>query len=339
MKTLPTLFATAVVVALFLAPLTATAAGTISITSPTSGSAVHDGSYTIAGTVTPAPGQVDTVGISVKNPSGTVVDTEQTSASPTTGAWSLSAVAGGPLWTASGTYTITATDSLSATGSTTFTYTAPTTATAGYVTVLGPSLLLPGQTGNVFIWASSTGSVTAWYLAPGSSSTTALAPNRVSPSPGGLVVYSATFTLPAGAPDGVYLVGASVSNVTSGFSASNIGSFTVNGQLATKASSSTGPLQKDLAGNFTALNSAISALSTAVGTVGSAVGTANTGITNIQTTLGNVNTAVQSLSGLSDQLKTATSGISSTQTYVLVVAVLAAITLVLELAILVRKLS
>jgi methyl-accepting chemotaxis protein len=127
MKTLPTLLATAIAVALILAPMTVSATGTIAFSSPTAGAAVKDGSYTIAGTVTPAPGQTDTVGITVKNPSSTVVDTEQTSADPTTGAFSLTAIAGGPLWTVSGTYTISASDSFSATGSTSFTYTAPTT--------------------------------------------------------------------------------------------------------------------------------------------------------------------------------------------------------------------
>jgi hypothetical protein len=333
LKTIPALVATALVLALILTPLVAHAAGSVTYSSPASGASYSGSqSYTIAGAIAPAPGVADSVFLTVKNPSGQTVDASSSSVNPSTGGFTYSTAVGGSSNWVTGTYTISGTDSYGATGTTTFHYTAASTPTTGFVTVLGPNLLLPGQTGNVFIWSSSTGSVTAWYLAPGSATTVALAPNRVSPSPGGLVVYSATFTLPAGAPDGVYLVGASVTNATSGFSASNIGSFSVNGQLATKASSSTGPLQKDLAGNFTALNSALSALSTAVGT-------ANTGISNIQTTLGNVNTAVTSLSGLSDQLKTATNGISSTQTYVLVVAVLAAITLVLELAILVRKLS
>lgn len=335
LKTIPALIATALVLALILTPLVAHAAGSITFSSPASGASYSGSqSYSITGVITPAPGVADSVFLTVKNPSGQTVDASSSSVSPSTGGFTYSTAVGGSANWVTGTYTISGTDSLGATGTTTFHFTASTPSSTGFVTVLGPNLLLPGQTGNVFIWASSTGSVTAWYLAPGSTSTTALAPNRVSPSPGGLVIYSATFTLPAGSPDGVYLVGALVSNATSGFSASNIGSFSVNGQLATKssASASNAALQNDLKGNFTALNSAIAALNTAVGT-------ANTGITNIQTTLGNVNTAVQSLSGLSDQLKAATSGISSTQTYVLVVAVLAAITLVLELAILVRKLS
>jgi trimeric autotransporter adhesin len=268
MKTLPTLFATAVVVALILAPLTVSAAGSVTFSSPTTGSTVKAGSYTISGTVTPAPGQPDSVGITVKNPSSSVVDTEQASVDPTTGAFSLSAVAGGPLWTASGTYTVSAVDSFSASGSTSFTFTIVTT----------PQ-------------------------------------------------YNVTRAL-----------------------------INIQGNL-TRLQAEMTVLQKDEKNNatqeqtaLTSITSALTTLTSNLNTLSGSVNTLQTGVTgiasqvtSIASQVGTINTAVSGLStqvaNAATQATNAANAVSSTQTYVLVVAVLAAITLVLELAILVRKLS
>jgi hypothetical protein len=93
------------------------------------------------------------------------------------------------------------------------------------------------------------------------------------------------------------------------------------------------PVQyKDIIGNIsalstqlTALSQAVAALQASVTTLSGTVGTINTNVASIQSTL----------AGYGSGLAAA----GTTQTYVLVVAVLAAITLVLELAILVRKVS
>jgi len=116
-------------------------------------------------------------------------------------------------------------------------------------------------------------------------------------------------------------------------------------------------LQTDLKGNFTAVSTALTSMSQQltslagqVTTLTTNVGTIQTDVTNIQgqlTTMANniatLNTAVQGAQTAANNAATAATNannaVSSTQTYVLVVAVLAAITLVLELAILVRKLS
>jgi methyl-accepting chemotaxis protein len=268
MRTLPTLFAIAVVTALVLAPL-ASAASSITISSPASGSTVKDGSYTIAGTVTPAPGQLDTVGITVKNPSGTVVDTEQASADPTSGAWTFSAVAGGPLWSASGTYTITATDSLGATpGSSSFAYTAPSqhiyNVTRALVNIQGNLTRLQAEM--LVLQKDQKGNSTQEQTALTS-------------------IQSALTTL--------------TSNLNT------------------------------LSGSVNTLQSGVTGIASQVTSIASQVGTINTAVSGLSTQVGNAAT----------QAKAAADAVSSTQTYVLVVAVLAAITLVLELAILVRKLS
>jgi len=128
MKALPTLAAVTIALALVLSPMVVSAAGSITFTSPASGASYKGSqSYTISGTISPAPTQADQVGLVVKNPAGLTVD--QDTAAVTGGAFSYAtAVGGSSAWT-SGTYTITALDSNGATGSATFTYTSTTTPT------------------------------------------------------------------------------------------------------------------------------------------------------------------------------------------------------------------
>jgi hypothetical protein len=116
-------------------------------------------------------------------------------------------------------------------------------------------------------------------------------------------------------------------------------------------------LSKDLKGNMTALNTQetseattlagiVSSLNTLTGdvtTLSSSVSAIQNSLTSLSQTVGTINTNVSNLgtsvTNAVTQATNAANNASSVQTYVLVVAVLAAITLVLELAILVRKLS
>jgi uncharacterized protein YoxC len=405
-------------VALMFSPMLASAtSGSITYSSPVSG-ATYTGvaSYTISGTITPTPTLPDNVAITVTLQGGSPSPLdEQTVAVGAGGTFSYSTNAGGNAAWVTGTYVITAFDSNGATGTTTFKYTAtPTTSsTSGFATIEAPTLLLLGQSGNIFIWSSAPGTVTAWVLAPGSTTTTALTTTRVSPNPGGLDVYAASYSVSATATTGVYLVGATITNATSGFAASNIGSFTVNGGVATSSAlatittdvtglaglgtnitklsasiasltSSVSTLQSDVnsitsslgtvSSNVNSINTAVSGLSTTIGSLTTSVGTLTSDVTGLQTTVSTlsstVNTISTSVSSLSSSISTLTtdvtglqstvnglgnlsgqmtslqtsvtnlnSSVSNDQTYILVVAVLAVITLVLELAILIRKLS
>ena len=124
MKTLPTLAAVAIAMALVLSPMVANAAGSVTFTSPASGASYSNSqSYTISGTISPAPTQPDQVGLTVKNPSGQTVDVA--SVTVASGSFTYSTAVGGTAAWVSGTYTITALDSYGATGTTTFSYTAP----------------------------------------------------------------------------------------------------------------------------------------------------------------------------------------------------------------------
>jgi len=87
---------------------------------------------------------------------------------------------------------------------------------------------------------------------------------------------------------------------------------------------------------LTSLTSTVNGMNTAIGQI-------QTGISSLQTAVGNVQTAAnaaqQSAAAAQSSAKSASDAIGNVSTYVLVVVVIAAITLVLELAILVRKLS
>ena len=274
MKPITLLVATGIAVALLVSPMLALAAGSITFTSPASGTTYKGTqSYAITGAVSPIPSQPDNVFISVKNPSGTTVDSGFASVSLSTGTFTYSTATGGTSNWISGTYTISATDSYGATGSTTFAYQGIT----------------PPPTYNV---------------------TQALLDIQ--------------------------------RNLT---------------QIKSEISSDFAVLQTDNKGNFSALSSALTAMSTQITTLAGQVttistnlGTVQTDVTNMQgqlTTISNnittLNQAVQAATTAATAAQTAATNannaVSSTQTYVLVVAVLAAITLVLELAILVRKLS
>ena len=124
MKTLPAIAAVSIALVLALSPMIATAAGSITFTSPAAG-ASYSGSqtYTISGTISPAPTQPDQVGITVKGPSGQTVDIASVTVS--SGSFTYSTAVGGTSAWVTGTYTITALDSYGATGTTSFTYTAP----------------------------------------------------------------------------------------------------------------------------------------------------------------------------------------------------------------------
>jgi hypothetical protein len=338
MKPAPFLIAAALVAALVLTPMAA-AAGSITFSSPASGASYKgSASYTIAGTVSPAPGQADSVFISVKNPAGSTVDATSATVTPSSGAFSYSTAVGGSASWITGTYTITATDSYGATGSTTFTYSAgppPQAGLALVITAAAGSPVYAGQTTQIsalVTWnngsAASGATFQAWLVSPSGSA----APLTAAPTTPVSGVYWWSYPVPASSANGLYAVVLGASS--GGFKAWTQTSFTVNSQIANGASIAAwaATMQKDLGGNFSSLNSA-------VGTINTAVGGITTTLGNVQTQIGTINTNVGSLSGLSTKLTDAANSIGTTQTYVLVVAVLAAITLVLELAILVRKLS
>jgi len=270
LKTLPTLVAAAIALAIVLAPLSAAAAGSITFSSPVAG-ATYTGSqaYIISGYVSPAPNQVDQVNIQVTNPSGTPVDAYSASVTPSTGAFFYSTAVGGSSYWVAGTYTIKATDSLGTTGSTTFTYT----------------VIPPFNTTAALVQINDTISADKASMASLSSSITSLS-NQLTTLNNSLTALTGKMT-------------------------------TLQGSLTTMQAS------------LTTLSTQIQSLSTSVASLSTQVQAAQTAATAAQTAAAAAQTAASNAQTTN----------SNTQTYVLVVAVLAAITLVLVLAVLIRKLS
>ncbi|HEV2174034.1 MAG TPA: hypothetical protein VGS04_08125 [Nitrososphaerales archaeon] len=87
------------------------------------------------------------------------------------------------------------------------------------------------------------------------------------------------------------------------------------------------------------IQTALTSITNTLGTITSSLNTISSGITAIQSSITSSTSGFGALAGVPGQITTLTNDVNNNQTYVLVVAALAAITLVLELAILVRKLS
>ena len=293
MKTLPAIAAVSIAMALLLVPLASFAAGSITFSSPASGASYTGSqSYTISGTVSPAPTQPDNVGITVKNPSGQTVD--QDTAAVTSGAFSYSTAVGGTSSWTSGTYTITATDSFGATGTTTFTFSTGTTTTSSY----NVTKALIDIQGNLTIIQNELKTMNSTI-------------NSNHAAIGNLQTAVTSLTSNVGS------ISTAVTSLTNSV-----------GALTTSVNSITGSLQT-LTTDVTNLQNSLTSITNTLSTISQSVSGAASA----------ANTAATDASNAATQATNAANAVSSTQTYVLVVAVLAAITLVLELAILVRKVS
>ncbi len=320
---------------LVLAPLLSGASASTVSVSASPGAASGSQVMSITGTVSPAPGAGVSAFIQITNPAGKAVAAASVPVDPTAGTFSYTFAAGGTtLWT-TGSYTVTAT-AAGATGITSFTYTAPTqqpTPTGGNINALrvwvqATTPAFPGDTVQI-------ATLVEW-VANGSLATTNFQTAHYHTPAGGLVqlgtpttihkgFYFWTITLAANAAAGTYFVHVWVNN--SGPEGQGLGSFTVQPKIA----------QQDT------LNSVSSAIGTIQSSITTSLGQVTSAISQLQTaataTQAAATAAQKAATDLSTSVTSILSGVQNSQTYVLVVAALAAITLVLELAILVRKLS
>jgi hypothetical protein len=184
---------------------------------------------------------------------------------------------------------------------------AATTGTYSYVLVAGSSL-----------WAPGTYTVNATYGGPGGTGF-------------GITTFSYT-----GAMAGVSTTTVtSTTTTTIIVTSATVSVVTVTNSVPSPDAAALTQIQSTL----TSITGTLSTISGAITSLTGAVSTLQTAVTGISSQLTTVSTGIQSVGGISAQLTTLNNSINNNQTYVLVVAALAAITLVLELAILVRKLS
>jgi hypothetical protein len=228
-------------------------------------------------------------------------------------------------------------------GTYTFTLTAITSSSSGLTLQMftsGSSLVTPGQTAAIsalVVW--NNGSVARNVKFTGSQLISPSGTNSSAPAPVALATGGYWWNIPitSSTPNGLYVVElrASVGSVVVWGQAS----FTVNTGIAT--SSSVNALGEQISANFSKTWTTLSSMQTAIT---NAISSAQTAITNaitsaqsaLSTAIGSATTAAQTAA---TDASSASSNVSNVTTYVLVVAILVAITLVLELAVLVRKLS
>jgi len=130
----------------------------------------------------------------------------------------------------------------------------------------------------------------------------------------------------------------SLSTITSGVNGltSSLGSLTTTVNGISSGLTSLTTTVGDIKSGLTSLTATVGSINTAVGQIQTGIGTLTTNLGNVQTA---ANSAQASAAAAQASAKSASDAIGNVSTYVLVVVVIAAITLVLELAILVRKLS
>jgi prefoldin subunit 5 len=279
-------------------------------------------------------------------------------------------------YTVKATWALTATSTVY-TASGTFGFTGTTTTTGGSTPALPtivvhvgtPALVWPGQVvqigfqtvfGNNGSLAPAK-SVTANLIDPTGAATAITSWSN--PSTGW---YWTTWTVPSSATSGTYFVTVWVND--SKVVGAGLGSMEYNSGIATSGAQAAAQSSlSSITSSLSSITSAISGLSSSLSSMGSSLSTMGQSISTLQTTAGNIQTALgtvsssitslqsgitslqntlntvqgntQNLGGLSNQIGSVNSSISNNQTYLLVVAALVVITLVLELAILVRKLS
>jgi hypothetical protein len=259
----------------------------------------------------------------------------------------------------------------------TFSYSASTTTSGGSVSptidifVSATSQVFPDSTVQIeamTVWSNNgtlatASTLSATLVAPGATSTSGSSLGTPSASSRGEYIW--TYTVPQNAAAGAYFV--QVLAKDGGSVGWGLGQFTVS---TVSVNDPSGPALQSIQNSLSSLTTAVSGIQTTLSTISSSIqsltssvnalsgiqtslaSSASTlsaiqtsltsitsGISGIESTLNNIASNISAVNGISGQLTSLNGAINNNQTYVLVVAALAAITLVLELAILVRKLS
>jgi trimeric autotransporter adhesin len=216
---------------------------------------------------------------------------------------------------------------------------APTIASSVVITTRGPVGAVDIGTAAV---ATGTGAFTYSLVSGGSATwvTGAFTVNGTWGAQGNTATMTASFLYSAasGSSSSSTTVTATVTQTVTS-AAATVTSITT----ATTTATATITAASGAAGNYTAqlnsIQSSLNALASTMASVQSSLTSISNGVSGITNTLSGLSTNLTTLNGVGSQLNSLNGAVSNNQTYVLVVAALAAITLVLELAILVRKLS
>jgi hypothetical protein len=375
MKTLRTIAALLLSAFLVFGPTLAFAAGETVTASTNAPAYSGQSNITVSGTVTPAPAGANTaVVVTTKGPAG-VVDTGTSPVATGTGAYSYTFVSGGGALWVQGTYTVNATyggPGGSGSTTTTFTYNPGTGVQIGgggpnsiSVQLTASTPVAPGAAEFVAILTSFAGNgslaaatfQTVHYHTPANTLVTLCSSASQTGCTGTFTTvhkgfYTINFTLPSNAAPGGYFIhawtnGPVVTGVSTG-QGQGLGQFTVQIGTGSDAPQLT-QIQTTLNGitasiavlttGFGSINTQLQSVVTNTNGISSSLNTISTGVTGLTTSIQNIAPNLSKLDTVAGAITSMQNAINNNQTYVLVVAALAAITLVLELAILVRKLS
>jgi len=367
MKTLRTIAAVVLAAFMVFGPSMALAAGETVTASTSQSSYSGQATIQVTGTVTPAPTTTNTaVVVTTKGPAG-VVDTGTAAVASGTGTYTYTFVSGGSASWVPGNYVVNATyGGPQGSGSTTTSFVYSTAvgqitpgSTAINVQVTASTPTAPGGAEYVAILTSwdSNGSLaaatfqTVHYHTPVGTLVTLCSSASASGCTGTFTTihkgfYTINFTLPSGAAPGGYFVHAWTSGPGQG---QGLGQFTVSvggtspdaaalTQITTQLNGITSSIAV-LTTGFGSINTQLQTVASNTNGITSSLNTISAGVTAIQTSIANIAPNLTQLNSVAGAITSMQNALNNNQTYVLVVAALAAITLVLELAILVRKLS
>jgi len=357
MKTIRTIAAILVAAFLVLSPALALAAGETVTVATNASSYGSQSTVQVTGTVSPAPTTSSTaVTVTTKGTAG-VVDIG-TATVGTTGTYSYAFVTGGSANWQAGSYTVNATyggPGGSGSATTTFTYTGGSSgggAANYYMSVnIQAAYLSNGQVGISVLTSSPTGTlddVATWspfhihypdgtlhnICTPATTSNCVGTFTRVHTG-----FYYVNFTLSSATP-GLYSIHAGTTDANS-VTGEGLGTFVVpvggstqtsttgggSGtvtQTVTVTSTGTGGTSSDAA--------ALAAIQTQLSSMSTTLNGISTGVSSITNTLSTLSTGLASVAGMPQQLTNLNNSVNNDQTYVLVVAALAAITLVTKIS-------
>ncbi len=364
MKTLRTIAAVILAAVMVLGPTLAFAAGETVTVATNASSYAGQQTIQVTGTVTPAPaGSGSAVVVTTKGPAG-VVDTGTANVATGTGSWAYTFVSGGSASWVTGNYVVNATyGGIGGTGSSTtsFAYSTVCVANCGgssagstaiNVQVTASSPVLGGQLEYISILTSfaANGSLaaatfqTVHFDSPSGTLTTLCSSAGQSGCTGTFTTihkgfYTISFTAPV-APGGYFVhawTNGPVATTSSG-QGQGLAEFTVQTASTTDVATALTSINSQLTVLTTGFNGINTGLQSLAGATAQ-LNTISSGVTGLTTTLAGIASNINTINQIGGQITTMTNAINNNQTYVLVVAALAAITLVLELAILVRKLS
>lgn len=217
-------------------------------------------------------------------------------------------------------------------------------------TVLGPTGSAPSPSITWTVSSPATG-VALWTGSIPTGSSDGVYAVEISDTEGGITGWTQTaFTVNGQVANGNAIASAvsslsglanNISAISSQLSsiANNVNSINTALGSVTSQLGSVNTAVQGLGTQLTSLSNTVSGISSSISSITGSITTLTNDVTQMQTTVSSLGGLASDMSSLQSSVSSLNTSVSNEQTYILVVAALAVITLVLELAILIRKMS